>query len=66
MHLISCLLIRKLPHSSLFGVPELEKIPSLLSAFFRAGQVIETFRGKGVYQLAVEEAISKLDGGQWV
>lgn len=38
----------------------------LLSSFFRAGQVIETFRGKGVYQLAVEEAIEKLDDQQWV
>lgn len=41
-------------------------MPSLFSAFFRAGQVIETFRGNGVYQPAVEEAISKLNDGRWV
>lgn len=40
--------------------------PRLFSGLFRAGQVIETFRGKGVYQLAVEESIEKLDDGQWV
>ncbi|KAF8321245.1 hypothetical protein DL93DRAFT_2073044 [Clavulina sp. PMI_390] len=38
----------------------------LSAAFFTAGQVIETYRGKGVYQLAIEEAITKLDGGRWI
>ncbi|KIM83916.1 hypothetical protein PILCRDRAFT_68581 [Piloderma croceum F 1598] len=36
------------------------------SAFFRAGQVLETFRGRGVYQPAVDTAIEKLNQGQWV
>jgi len=36
------------------------------SAFFRAGQVLETFRGRGIYQPAVDTAIEKLDQGQWV
>ncbi|KAH8830555.1 acyltransferase-domain-containing protein [Flagelloscypha sp. PMI_526] len=32
----------------------------LFSTFFRHGQTIETFRGKGIYQRAVDLAISKL------
>jgi hypothetical protein len=36
------------------------------SAFFRKGQVIETFRGKGIYQPAVDLAIEKLRAGAWV
>ncbi len=38
----------------------------ILSAFFRKGQVIETFRGEGVYQPAVDLAIEKLRAGAWV
>jgi hypothetical protein len=38
----------------------------VLSAFFRKGQVIETFRGEGVYQPAVDLAIEKLRAGAWV
>jgi len=38
----------------------------VFSAFFRAGQVLETFRGRGIYQPAVDMAIEKLDQGQWV
>ncbi|KII95921.1 hypothetical protein PLICRDRAFT_694037 [Plicaturopsis crispa FD-325 SS-3] len=38
----------------------------VLSAFFRNGQVLETFRGKGVYQPAVDTAIKKLNNGAWV
>ncbi|KAG6877845.1 hypothetical protein C0993_003218 [Termitomyces sp. T159_Od127] len=30
------------------------------------GQIIETFRGKGIYQPAVDTAIQKLDQGGWV
>jgi len=41
-------------------------LDSVLSAFFRQGQVLETFRGKGVYQPAVDVAIEKLDQGGWV
>ena len=36
------------------------------SWFFRKGQVIETFRGKGIYQRAIDEATEKLDQGRWV
>ncbi|KAL0949157.1 hypothetical protein HGRIS_009238 [Hohenbuehelia grisea] len=38
----------------------------LFSAFFRQGQVLETFRGRGIYQPAVDTAIEKLNGGAWV
>ncbi|GAA5998223.1 hypothetical protein JCM5350_007941 [Sporobolomyces pararoseus] len=36
------------------------------SWFFRKGQVIETFRGKGIYQAAIDLAAQKLDNGNWV
>ncbi|KAI0048162.1 acyltransferase-domain-containing protein [Auriscalpium vulgare] len=39
---------------------------SVFSAFFRTGQVLETFRGKGVYQPAVDSAIEKLSSGSWI
>ncbi|KZT33355.1 hypothetical protein SISSUDRAFT_967590, partial [Sistotremastrum suecicum HHB10207 ss-3] len=38
----------------------------VLSEFFRAGQVIETFRGRGIYQPAVNDAISLLNSGEWI
>ncbi|KAH7914376.1 acyltransferase-domain-containing protein [Hygrophoropsis aurantiaca] len=38
----------------------------LFSAFFKAGQVLETHRGAGIYQPAVDSAISKLNEGGWV
>lgn len=38
----------------------------MFSAFFRQGQVLETFRGKGIYQPAVDAAIVKLNEGRWV
>jgi len=38
----------------------------VLSTFFRRGQVLETFRGKGIYQPAVDAAIAKLNDGAWV
>ncbi|KAF7313558.1 40S ribosomal protein [Mycena chlorophos] len=38
----------------------------LFAAFFRNGQIIETFRGAGIYQPAVDTAIAKLDAGQWI
>ncbi|KAG5716067.1 putative lysophosphatidylcholine acyltransferase [Termitomyces sp. T112] len=41
-------------------------LASIFSAFFRHGQTIETFRGKGVHQPAVDTAIQKLDQGGWV
>lgn len=39
---------------------------SVFSAFFRKGQVLETFRGQGIFQPAVDTAISKLNDGAWV
>ena len=41
-------------------------LASVFSTFFRHGQVLETFRGKGVYQPAVDAAIEKLGKGDWV
>jgi hypothetical protein len=38
----------------------------LYSTFFRMGQTIETFRGKGIYQPAVDTAIDMLNQGCWV
>ncbi|KAI8976415.1 acyltransferase-domain-containing protein [Trametes punicea] len=43
-------------------VPE----PCVFSTFFRLGQVIETFRGKGIFQPAVDAAIEKLNQGEWI
>ncbi|KAF8165075.1 acyltransferase-domain-containing protein [Crassisporium funariophilum] len=37
----------------------------VFSAFFSLGQTIETFRGKGIYQAAVDTAIQKVDQGNW-
>jgi len=42
------------------------RIRRVLSSFFRHGQVLETFRGKGIYQPAVDVVIQKLDQGEWV
>ncbi|KIY45961.1 tafazzin-PC [Fistulina hepatica ATCC 64428] len=38
----------------------------VLSYFFRNGQVLETFRGNGVYQRSIDTAIEKLNDGAWV
>ncbi|EMD35914.1 hypothetical protein CERSUDRAFT_115825 [Gelatoporia subvermispora B] len=38
----------------------------VFSEFFRQGQVLETFRGKGIYQPAVDNAIKKLNMGEWI
>ncbi|KAH9482947.1 Tafazzin [Psilocybe cubensis] len=38
----------------------------VFSTFFSLGQTLETFRGKGIYQDAVDTAIQKLNEGQWV
>lgn len=38
----------------------------IFSAFFRNGQVLETFRGNGIFQSAVDTAIDKLNAGGWV
>ncbi|BEI88989.1 uncharacterized protein CcaverHIS019_0203510 [Cutaneotrichosporon cavernicola] len=37
-----------------------------LSKFFGWGQVIETVRGGGIYQLGVDDAIRKIEEGGWV
>ncbi|KAL6310233.1 acyltransferase-domain-containing protein [Sparassis latifolia] len=36
------------------------------SSFFRNGQVLETFRGSGIFQPAVDTAAKKLNEGEWV
>ncbi|KAG8990034.1 hypothetical protein FRB90_001962 [Tulasnella sp. 427] len=38
----------------------------VFSQFFRDGQVIETFRGQGIHQEALNVAIDKLDRGDWI
>ncbi|KAG9044394.1 hypothetical protein FS837_008219 [Tulasnella sp. UAMH 9824] len=38
----------------------------LLSQFFRNGQVIETFRGQGIHQEALNVATEKLNCGDWI
>lgn len=38
----------------------------LLAKFFTLGQVIETVRGGGIYQPAVDEAIKRVEQGSWV
>ncbi|KAF9008798.1 acyltransferase-domain-containing protein [Cyathus striatus] len=39
---------------------------SLFSTFFRLGQTLETCRGQGIFQPAVDSAIDKLNEGGWV
>ena len=36
------------------------------SKFFAAGQVVETERGAGVFQPAIDESIRRLQEGEWV
>ncbi|KAF9057457.1 hypothetical protein BJ165DRAFT_1333965, partial [Panaeolus papilionaceus] len=48
------------------GASEVMFTNPLFSAFFRLGQIFETFRGQGIYQPAVDAAIRKLDEGSWV
>jgi hypothetical protein len=38
----------------------------IFSKFFTLGQVIETIRGGGIFQPAIDEAIKKLQAGDWV
>jgi monolysocardiolipin acyltransferase len=37
-----------------------------MSKFFSLGQVIETVRGGGIFQPAIDDAIRKLGEGEWV
>lgn len=48
------------------GASDMMFTGKLDSWFFRKGQVIETFRGKGIYQSALDEAMQKLHDGRWV
>ena len=41
-------------------------ICSVFSAFFRNGKVIETARGDGIAQVAINFTIERLDEGEWV
>lgn len=46
--------------------PLLTLVFRILSKFFSLGQVIETVRGGGVFQPAIDDAIKKLGQGEWV
>ncbi|KJA24599.1 hypothetical protein HYPSUDRAFT_38656 [Hypholoma sublateritium FD-334 SS-4] len=48
------------------GASEIMFTNPLLSAFFSLGQTLETFRGKGIYQDAVNVAIQRINQGGWV
>ncbi|KAJ7688414.1 acyltransferase-domain-containing protein [Mycena rosella] len=50
------------------GASEIMFTNPFFSSFFRRGQVLETFRGKGggIYQPSVDAAIDKLNHGNWV
>lgn len=64
-HHLSC---RRLGSSSSSHETRLTRLHlrRLDSWFFSKGQVIETHRGKGIYQKAIDEATYKLEQGQWV
>jgi monolysocardiolipin acyltransferase len=38
----------------------------IFSRFFENGQVIDTIRGGGIFQPAVDKAIKLLQDGEWV
>jgi len=38
----------------------------LFSRFFENGQVIDTIRGGGIFQPAVDKAIKLVEAGEWV
>jgi hypothetical protein len=38
----------------------------VFSKFFQLGQVIETMRGKGIFQPAIDEAVQLVQDGEWV
>jgi len=52
------------PRKAFWSVSSVED--SVFSTFFRLGQSIETFRGQGIYQEAVDLAIEKINQGGWV
>lgn len=39
---------------------------SVFSKFFNLGQVIETHRGAGIFQEAIDRAVKLLQEGNWV
>jgi monolysocardiolipin acyltransferase len=38
----------------------------VFSKFFTSGQVINTERGGGIFQPAIDEAVKRLQDGEWV
>ncbi|GAK61966.1 acyltransferase-domain-containing protein [Moesziomyces antarcticus] len=48
------------------GASDIMFTKPMLARFFRNGQCIETHRGGGIYQKAIDEAISKLNTANWV
>lgn len=46
--------------------PEVASLRSVFSKLFTQGQVIPTDRGRGIFQPALDTAISKLNMGHWV
>lgn len=48
------------------GASDIMFTKPLLSKFFRNGQCIETHRGGGIHQAAIDDAIAKLDQAKWV
>ena len=54
------------PYAILTSADDRSIARSVFSWFFRNGQVLETFRGKGIYQPSIDTAIAKLDQGEWV
>ncbi|KAI0266313.1 hypothetical protein BGY98DRAFT_1085217 [Russula aff. rugulosa BPL654] len=62
--------VRTYLHSHLthwtLGASEILFTNPVFSIFFRKGQIIETFRGEGIYQPAVDLAMEKLCVGAWI
>jgi monolysocardiolipin acyltransferase len=48
------------------NLPNFSRLYRSHAALFRNGKVIDTIRGVGVYQEAVDLAIQRLDAGDWV
>lgn len=48
------------------GASDIMFTTSVRSKFFNLGQVIETVRGGGIFQPAIDEAVKKLHNGDWI
>ncbi|KAF9047161.1 hypothetical protein BDZ89DRAFT_1007320 [Hymenopellis radicata] len=48
------------------GASEVMFTNPVMSYFFRQGQVLETFRGMGIFQRSVDAAIDLLNQGEWI